>query len=299
MNKLMKIFHGTYRVFERFISAVCQSAVGRISLIIFGLCLCIAIFGPMLAPYGPMERNYDAAGKLMQLHPPSFEHPLGTTILGRDVLSQILWGARPALIVGFLTAFGVVVIGVNVGLIAGYFGGRVDAVMMRITDIFLGLPFLPFIIVVLSISGRNIWTIIFAMTLVMWRSSARTIRSQVLSLKQMPFVSAAKISGASEWTILYREIAPNIMPLALLNVAFALAWAIITEASIGFLGFGDPNLVSWGSIIYDAFASQMMYRAPWWVIPPGVAIMILVSSVYFIGRAYEHVVNPRLRGRQI
>jgi peptide/nickel transport system permease protein len=299
MTRFKRIRAETFGVFSHFFGAVCQSAMGRISLAIFGICLCIALLGPFVAPYGPMDRNYDAAGELLQLQPPSLQHPLGTTNLGRDVFSQIMWGARPALIVGFLTAFGVVVIGVNVGLIAGYFGGRVDAVLMRITDIFLGLPFLPFIIVVLSISGRNIWTIIFAMTLVMWRSSARTIRSQVLSLKQMPFVAAARISGASELTILYREVAPNVMPLALLNVAFALAWAIITEASIGFLGFGDPSLVSWGSIIYDAFASQMMYRAPWWVVPPGIAIMVLVSSVYFIGRAYEHVVNPRLRGRQI
>ena len=143
-----------------------------------------------------MERNYDAAGKLIRLSKPSLDHWFGTTALGRDVFSQILWGARPAILVGVLTALGVVVIGVNVGLISGYFGGRIDAVLMRITDVFLGLPFLPFIIVVLSISGRSIWTIIFAMTLVMWRSTARVIRAQVLSLKEMPFIAAARVSGA-------------------------------------------------------------------------------------------------------
>jgi peptide/nickel transport system permease protein len=278
-----------------FLRAVNSSLAGRISLIILGICILIAIFGPALAPYEPTARNYGEDGKLLRLVGPSLAHPLGTTSLGRDVFSQMLWGARPALLIGFLTAAGVVLIGVNIGLISGYFGGRTDAIMMRITDMFLGLPFLPFIIVVLSVGGRNIWTIILAMTLVMWRSSARTIRAEVLSLKQRPFVAAARTSGASDMAILYREIAPNIMPLALVNVAFALAWAIITEASVGFLGFGDPSVVSWGSIIYEAFSSQMMYRAPWWVVPPGIAIMVLVSSVYFIGRAYEQVVNPRLR----
>ena len=207
----------------------------------------------------------------------------------------MLWGARPAMLVGGITALGTVVIGMNIGLLAGYFGGRTDALLMRITDIFLGLPFLPFIIVVLAMTGRSLWTIIFAMTIVMWRSTARVIRAQVLSLREMPFVSAARITGASDFDILYREIAPNVMPLALVSTAFALAWAIITEASIGFLGFGDPKVVSWGSILYDAYASQMMYRAPWWVVPPGLAIMFLVSAVYFVGRAYEEVINPRLR----
>jgi peptide/nickel transport system permease protein len=187
-------------------------------------------------------------------------------------------------------------IGVNVGLIAGYFGGRIDSILMRVTDMFLGLPFLPFIIIVLSLTGRSLWTMVLAMTLVMWRSTARVVRAQVLSLREMPFVAAARTTGAGDMTILYREIAPNVMPIALVSVAFALAWAIITEASIGFLGFGDPAVVSWGSIVYDAYSSQMMYRAPWWVVPPGIAIMILVSAVYFAGRAYEEVVNPRLRG---
>jgi peptide/nickel transport system permease protein len=277
-----------------FVSGVRQTRAGRISLYVLLGCIFLAVFGPMIAPYGPFERIYDADERLVRLSPPSFSHWLGTTMLGRDVLSQMLWGARPALIVGFATAFGTALIGVNVGLISGYFGGRVDAVMMRITDIFLGLPFLPFIIVMLAITGRSTTTIIFAMTLVMWRSAARVIRAQVLSIKQMPFVAAARITGAGDFTILYREIAPNIMPIALVSVAFALAWAIITEASIGFLGYGDPRVMSWGSIIHYAYASQMMYNAPWWVVPPGLAIMVLVSSVYFLGRAYEHVVNPRM-----
>lgn len=284
-----------FTILRDFVVSVWRGPFGRTSLIVLGLCVVLAIFGPWLAPYEPGARNYNEAGKLLRLASPSWDHWLGTTLLGRDVFSQMLIGARTAILVGGLTALGTVVIGVNIGLIAGYFGGRIDSILMRITDAFLGLPFLPFIIVVLSMTGRSLWTMVFAMTLVMWRSTARVVRAQVLSLREMPFVSAARITGAGEMQILYREVAPNVMPIALVSIAFALAWAIITEASVGFLGFNDPTVISWGSIIYDAYASQMMYRAPWWVVPPGIAIMILVSAVYFVGRAYEEVVNPRLR----
>jgi len=280
---------------KSFLAAVWDVPSGRIALIVLGVFAALAVFGPWIAPFDPMVRNYGADDRLIRLSGPSAEHWLGTTLMGRDIASQLLYGARPAFLVGGMTAIGTVLIGLNIGLIAGYFGGRTDAILMRITDIFLGLPFLPFIIVVLAMSGRSIWTIIFAMTIVMWRSTARVIRAQVLSLREMPFVSAARTTGASDWAILYREIAPNVLPLALVSTAFALAWAIITEASIGFLGFGDPNVISWGSILYDAYASQVMYRAPWWVVPPGIAIMVLVSAVYFIGRAYEQIINPRLR----
>jgi len=280
------------RDFFRFIA---RSKLGMFGMIIFAACVVVALLAPVLAPYEPMQKHYDASGKLMKLNPPSSGHLLGTTILGRDVFSQLLWGGRPALMIGLLTAIGVVLIGVNIGLIAGYYGGWIDNLLMRITDIFMGLPFLPFIIVVLSLTGRSLWTITLALVIIMWRSTARVIRSQVLSLRERSFVDAARVSGASSLKIIYVEIAPNIFPIALVNVVFALAWAIITEASIGFLGFGDPNVLSWGSIIYEAFASEMSYKAWWWVIPPGAAIMILVTAVYFIGRAYEEMINPRLK----
>ncbi|NNG01835.1 MAG: ABC transporter permease [Desulfobacteraceae bacterium] len=274
---------------------VSGSKLGLAGLVVFIVCLGVAVFAPVLAPYQPLEKNYDAAGKLMKLHPPSVQHPLGTTLLGRDVFSQVIWGARPALIIGLSTAAGVILIGVNIGLISGYYGGWIDNLLMRITDIFMGVPFLPFIIVMLSLTGRSMVTVIFAMVIIMWRSTARVIRSQVLTLRERPFVDAARISGASGLKIIYVEIAPNILPIALVNVAFALAWAIITEASIGFLGFSDPDVMSWGTIIYRSFASQMSYKAWWWVVPPGAAIMVLVTAVYFIGRAYEEMINPRLQ----
>jgi peptide/nickel transport system permease protein len=198
-------------------------------------------------------------------------------------------------VIGLSTALCVILVGVNIGLIAGYYGGWIDNLLMRITDVFWGVPFLPFIIVVLSLLGKSLGLIVFAMVIIMWRTTARVIRSQVLTLRERPFVDAARISGASNLSIIYFEIAPNILPIALVNTAFALAWAIITEASISFLGFGDPELYSWGTIIFRAFSAQMIGKAWWWVVPPGAAIMALVTSVYFIGRSYEEMINPRLR----
>ncbi len=278
-----------------FIKSFASSKIGLFGFIVFIVFILVAILAPILAPYDPMQKNYDASGRLMKLKPPSRDHLLGTTLLGRDVFSQLIWGARPALIIGVITAVGVILIGVNIGLIAGYYGGWVDNLLMRITDIFMGVPFLPFIIVILSLTGNNIWTIIMAMAIIMWRSTARVIRSQVLTIRERSFVDAARISGASNLKIIYFEIAPNILPITLVNVTFALAWAIITEASIGFPGFGDPKVLSWGSIIYWAFASEMSYKAWWWIIPPGVMIMVLVTAVYFIGRTYEEMINPRLK----
>lgn len=263
--------------------------------IMFFICVVLSVFAPVIAPYDPQEKHYSAEDKLLKLMPPSREHLLGTTLLGKDVFSQIIYGGRPALVIGISTALAVIFIGVSMGLISGYYGGWIDNLLMRITDIFMGVPLLPFIIVVLSLWGRSLVTIILSMAMIMWRSTARVIRSQVLTLKERPFVDAARITGASDFKIIMFEIAPNIFPVALVNVAFALAWAIVTEASIGFLGFGDPEVLSWGTIIYTAFASEMSYKAWWWVVPPGAAIMILVTSVYFIGRAYEEMVNPRLK----
>jgi peptide/nickel transport system permease protein len=278
-----------------FIRLVAGTRTGLIGLVVFIFCVLVAVFAPVISPYDPVQQHYDASGKLMKLRPPTAGHLFGTTLLGRDVLSQIVWGARPALVIGLVTAVATILIGVNIGLIAGYYGGWIDNLLMRLTDIFMGLPFLPFIVVLLSLSRRSIWTIIFAMAVIMWRSTARVVRAQVLTLRERPFVDAARISGAGSLRIIYSEIAPNILPVAMVNAVFALAWAIITEASIGFLGFGDPKVLSWGSIIYQAFASDMSYKAWWWVIPPGAAIMVLVTAVTFIGRAYEEMINPRLK----
>lgn len=251
-----------------------------------------------LAPTDPMESHYDSGGSLKRLEPPSLAHPLGTNNLGRDVLSQVIVGTRVPLMVGSLAAFMAVFIGTNVGLIAAYQGGWVDDVLMRVTDIVYGLPFLPFAIVLLAIMGQSVFWIIFAIVIIFWRSTARVIRSQVLSHKNRPYVESAKAIGASDFRIMYIHILPNVLPLAFLYAAFAIGLAVIAEASLSFLGFGDPTMVSWGGMIFTAFNQDAIRQAWWWVFPPGIMIMLFVMSVFFVGRTLEMVVKPELRHRE-
>ncbi len=272
-----------------------RSKLGLIGVLIIMFFFCIGVIAPIITPYDPFAKNYDEAGKLKKLMQPSNRHWLGTTLYGRDVFSQLIMGTRNALFVGLLTAFFVALIGLNVGLISGYYGGIIDNLLMRITDIVFGVPILPLAIVALSILTRSILWTIFVMAILFWPSTARVIRSQVLSLKERPFIDAARISGSSNLRIIYKHIAPNVLPQAFVHGAFAVAWAISTEASICFLGFGDPYSISWGTIIYDVFTSLAMYKAWWWFLPPGICIMLLVMSFYFVGRAYEEIANPRLR----
>jgi len=279
----------TWRVLRR-------NRMGLVGAIVIAVFSFVGIAGPWMVPYQPLERQYDEAGKLKRLTPPSEEHWLGTTLYGRDVLSQLVVGTRNAFLIGVLTAFFVAMIGLNVGLITGYYGGWRDNLLMRITDIVGSVPILPFAIVALSILTRSIWWIIGVMSLLYWTTAARVIRSQVLSLRERPFIDAARLSGTGNLRLIYKHIAPNVLPQALVHGAFAVSWAITTEASIAFLGFGDPYSISWGTIIYDVFSSMVMYRAWWWFLPPGICIMLVVMSFYFVGRAYEEIANPRLRG---
>ena len=199
--------------------------------------------------------------------------------------------------VGFSAAIAVAIIGTIVGLIAGYFGGTIiDTLLMALADIAFGIPFLPFIIVLAAFMEPNIWNVVFAMAFLLWRDTARVIRSQVLVIREQAFVSAAKISGASNLRIIFMYITPSILPLSFLYGSLAIGWAILTEASVSFLGFGDPDVVSWGFMLQDAFASQALSRgAFYWFLPPGICIMLTVMAGFFIGRGYEEVLFPRLR----
>jgi len=234
---------------------------------------------------------------MARMEPPSWHFPFGTDRMGRDILSQVIIGSRVAVGVGLLCAIMVVFIGTNIGLIAGYFGGIIDDILMRITDIIYGIPFLPFAVILVALLGPGIVNIVLAIVLITWRSTARVIRSQVLTLKKRAFIEAARVSGASDFRILYRHIAPNVLPLSFVYGALSMGWAILTEASISFLGYGDPLLMSWGKIIFMCYVAQAITVAWWWVLAPGLAIMLLVLSGFFIGRSYEQVVNPRLRKR--
>lgn len=269
-----------------------MAVIGLGILLIFFL---IAIFAPLLATHDPGTMNRLESGRPARLQPPSPAFLFGTTDLGRDVYSQIIMGTRVALVVGFLTAIIVTFIGTTIGLISGYYGGWIDNLLMRFVDILYSIPFIPFVIVLVSLLKPSLWNIILAIALLTWRSVTRIVRSQVLSLVQRPYVKAARVAGASDFRIIFVHIAPNVLPLAFLEMAFMIGWAIIAESSVSFIGFGDPSLTSWGQILHASFLSGAVRTAWWWVIPPGLAIVLLVTSVFMITTGLEDVNNPRLR----
>jgi peptide/nickel transport system permease protein len=267
-------------------------AVGLAVIVLFAV---LAAVGPAIAPYGAFEVATTASGGVARLSPPTWGNPLGTTNQGMDILSQLLWGTRIAVIVGVVSAVGSVMIGTLVGLVAGYFGGWTDEIIMRITDIAFGIPFLPFALVVISITAPSLFVIILLVVFFLWRTTARVIRAQVLTLKSRPFVWAAKAAGASEFKILFVHIAPNVLPLSFLYMAIGVQGGVMLEAALSFLGFGDPSVVSWGSMLNEAFRAGAMRTAWWWVLPPGICLSLFVISVFMVTRAYEELLNPRLR----
>jgi peptide/nickel transport system permease protein len=275
---------------------VLRDPYALIGTLVYLVFILVAIFADRLAPYDPLEILFTPDGMLAGDLPPSREHPLGTTNLGKDIYSQLIYGTRSALIVGVTAAFFVVAIGTLVGLVAGYFGGWVDTVLMRLTDIAFGIPFLPFVIVLAAFLEPSIWNIVLAMALVLWRDTGRVIRSQVLTVRERAFVEAAKVTGSSPLRILFVHIAPNILPLSFLYGSIAVGWAILTEASISFLGFGDSEVISWGYMLQDAFISQALSRGAYhWFVPPGLAIVLIVVAGFFISRGYEELLFPKLK----
>ncbi len=274
-----------------------EDRVGLVAAAVLLFFIFLAVAGPSIAPYPPSETIYLDNGMQARLLPPSLKHPFGTTNMGQDVLSQTIVGARIAVVIGFISALFIVLIGTNVGLIAGYFGKSIDDFLMRLTDVAYGIPFIPFAIVLVTLLGVGTMNIVLAITTLMWRTTARVIRSQVLSLRERPFVWAAKVAGAGHFRLLYIHIAPNVLPLALLYMAFGIAWGIMAEASLGFLGLGDPEKISWGQMLYFAFRSGAIRTAWWWVVPPGLSIIMVVASCYLLGRAFESVTNPKLQRR--
>jgi peptide/nickel transport system permease protein len=270
---------------------------GVAGLVLVVLFVLVALFAPLIAPYGPFEVVYRPDQTLLRMAPPNAQAWLGTTNQGMDVFSQLVWGSQIALTVGLLSAFGSVVIGTLVGLLAGYFGGWVDDVLMRITDVAFGIPFLPFAMVVISILDPSLSLVVLLVIFFLWRTTARVIRAQVLSLRNRPFIWAAKAAGAGPFRILFVHILPNVMPLSFLYVAIGVQTGVMMEAALSFLGFGDPHIQSWGTMLNAAFAAGAMRTAWWWVLPPGLALSAFVISVFMIGRAYEEILNPRLRSQ--
>ncbi len=266
------------------------------AVIILFFCL-TGLFAPLLAPHQPWDTLRDAGGKLAIMRQPSLEFLMGTTAMGRDILSQMLFATRTTVLIGLVSGLISILIGANMGLLSGYYGGKLDEILMRFTDIIYGMPFLPFLIVLISLFGRSFWFVIIAICCIVWRTSARVIRAQTLAIKQRQFILAAKARGCSNTRIIYGHIMPNILPLLLLYTAFNIAWSVLAEAGASFLGFGDPNNLSWGGMLYNLWISGKIRTAWWWFAPPSICIVLMVSALVFVSRAYEEVANPRLKQR--
>jgi peptide/nickel transport system permease protein len=264
----------------------------------------IAIFGPLLAPQDP---NASTSFSSKILDPPSGDYLLGTDDNGRDVLSQLLIGARVSMIVGFAAAIVSVVIGALIGISAGYFGGATDKILTAIDDFFLVIPFLPLAIVLATLLGETandlpggrVLVLIIVIGLTGWAGTSRIIRSQVLSVKERMFIERARALGSSTWWIIRKQIFPNVLPLIFANTVLIIALSILTESTLSFLGLGDPTRATWGQMLNSANDSGAVAQGAWWFfLPPGISIILVVLAFTMVGYAVEEIVNPTLRERR-
>ena len=230
-------------------------------------------------------------------YPSGNRYLLGTDYEGHDILAWVIYGTRSELMVGITAAFVAVVIGTVVGLVAGFYPGIIDSLLMRATDVMLALPGLVILLLFAAVFGPSLVNIMIIIAILSWAGIARVVRSVTLSLKERAFVDAAIIAGASESRLIFRHIAPNVLPYTFLYMTFTISGAIVTEAILAFLGFGDVNHVTWGMMLQFLQISGHSLTAWWWLLPPGICITLLSLSFYLIGRAFDEVVNPRLRKR--
>jgi len=253
----------------------------------------IAVFAPWLAPYDPQERVQVTPDDI--LAPPDAQHLLGRDDAGKDVLSQLIYGARVSLIVGFTASFMSMFIGTTVGLVAGYYGGRIGNGLMRLVDFLMVIPDLPLMLVIIAVMGRGLLNIILVIGLLGWTYTARLVRSQTLSIKERQFILRARSIGAGGARIILRHILPQVLPLIIAQAVLDISVSILAESSLAFLGLGDPTLISWGMMLNFAFERAISRQAWWFLLPPGFAIVWISLSLILIGNTLDEIVNPRLR----
>ncbi len=273
---------------------VAGDPLGRAGLAMFVLVLLIAVAAPLIFPF---DSAAVATGSAALLRAPSGAHWLGTDELGRDVFREFGSAAHVSLLVGLAATAISMVLGASIGIVAGYFGRWADTALMRITDFFLVLPQLPLVIALAAFFGQNIGIIILVIGMTGWPATARIVRSQVLSLRERQFVTRVRSLGTSNLRILRVHILPNVLPLIFANTVLVIGGAILAEATLSFLGLGDPVQVSWGTMLHFAFESGAIGRGAWWYfVPPGAGIVLVVLAFTLTGHAIDQALNPRLRG---
>ncbi|SDD59623.1 ABC transporter permease [Auraticoccus monumenti] len=268
---------------------------GLVGAVLLLAVFALALLAPVLVPISTLDVTQLTA---RSNEAPSGAHLLGTDPSGRDVLGMLLWGSRISLLVGFAATAVSMVIGTCAGMAAGHFTGVSQAVIMRVIDFFLVVPSLVLAIVLSSVLSRGLWTIVIAIGVTSWASTARVVRSQTLSIESRPYIERSRALGAGDAHVLGHHVLPAVMPLVLANTTLTVGSAVIAESTLSFLGLGDPTQFSWGSMLKSALDTGAATAGFWWfVLPPGLAIVVVVLCFTLVGRALESVLNPTLRGR--
>ncbi len=317
------------RSFRRSWAQYRKSRMGMGGLAIVGFFILMAVFAPLIANKDQLSESYAADENQPQMMKPSwlltpedreqldveqaniseenqvdyeaigiFEYPLGTDEQGRSLWAEIIFGARVSLLIGLLATVMTMFIGASIGIAAGYFGGKTDTILSRFIEAFLILPTTILAIVLASMFGRSLFLIMFIIAVVSWAATAQLVRAQALSVKTRPYVERARALGASNWHIMTRHILPNLFPIIFASTVLTVSVSVLFESFLSFLGLGDPNSVSWGTILDGANSSGATLLGAWWyVLSPGVCITVLALAFTMCGYAIEEVINPRLRRR--
>ncbi|MCD7101272.1 ABC transporter permease [Pseudoclavibacter sp. 13-3] len=273
-----------------------HSRSGMVGLIFLVVIVLLAILAPVIAP----ARMLDVTQLMDQprFAPPSLAHPLGTDHQGRELWVRMLWGARVSLIVAFAATAMSMIIGTVIGMAAGHFTGFTGGLLMRIVDFFLVLPSLILAIVLSTVLSRGVLTIVIAIGITSWASTARVVRAQTLSVESRAYIERSRVLGAGHWHVIFKHVLPAVMPLVMANTTLTVGSAVISESTLAFLGLGDPNQQSWGTILKNSMDVSAATSGYWWyVLVPGIAILLVVLAFTLVGRAVESIVNPTLRSR--
>lgn len=272
------------------------SPPGMIGLGILVVFVLLALAAPLIADHAGLQA-VNTVNNPTWASPAEFA-PLGTDKFGRSIWTQFVWGSRISLLVGLAATLIAIVIGSVVGVAAGFYGRRIGGVLMRLTEWFLVIPFLPLAIVLAAVLGPSVTNLIIVIGITSWPSTARLIRAQVLTLKERLYVDRSRALGAGSGHLMARHILPNVSPLILANTTLTVPIAILSETTLSFLGLGDPARPSWGKMLQESFgAGALTAGAWWWYLPPGIGIVLVVLAFTLCGNAIEEVLDPRLRER--
>ncbi|MCR4709603.1 MAG: ABC transporter permease [Clostridiales bacterium] len=278
---------------KEFFRKLWANKMARTGIIIVGFFILVAIFGPAIMPFKTTDI---ALTRDLVFNKPSAEHWLGTDNNGRDVLAYLVNGARASLMVGIIATMISMCVGTTIGITAGYTGGWVDNLLMRVTDFFMVLPWLPFCMVLAAILGTSVWNIILVIGITGWTGTARVIRAQTLSVKEQQYVERTLSLGAGKIHIMLKHILPNVFPLVFSESILIISSSILTETALAFLGLGDPTNPSWGTMLNDAYSTGAMTNGAWWYfITPGICVILVALGFTLMGYAFDEILNPKLQ----